>query len=176
MLFLSERTSNMPNIWFKVATICMPSHCLQMSLKVSYFYYKMGRRVLANGWSPIDKAPRLSIRRVIWILASDTVFVFVKLNQHLQILKRQCCLVTQRQGCRWRRWWPSRRLHRSQRPRLRSGRRKVFFVKELEVATLIFSATDLGIIWLRRSSLFFISMSSFAMLSCAFRYILHFLF
>ena len=32
----------MPNIWFKVATICMPSHCLQMSLKVSYFYCKMG--------------------------------------------------------------------------------------------------------------------------------------
>ena len=75
--------------------------------------------------------------------------------------------VTQRQGCRWRRWWPSRRLHRSQQPRLRSGRRKVFFVKELEAATLIFSATDLGIIWLRRSSLFFISTSSFAMLSCA---------
>ena len=35
--------------------------------------------------------------------------------------------VTQRQGCRWRQWWPSRRLHRSQLPTLRSGRRKVFF-------------------------------------------------
>ena len=41
-----------------------------------------------------------SIRRVIWILASDTVFVsicqylsvFVPLNQYSQILRRQCCL------------------------------------------------------------------------------------
>ena len=39
----------------------------------------------------LDKAPRLSIRRVIWILASDTVFV--QLNQYSQILRRQCCLV-----------------------------------------------------------------------------------
>ena len=38
----------------------------------------------------LDKAPRLSIRRVIWILASDTVFV--QLNQYSQILRRQCCL------------------------------------------------------------------------------------
>ena len=35
-----------------------------------------------------------SIRRVIWILASDTVFV--QLNQYSQILRRQCCLVV---GC-----------------------------------------------------------------------------
>ena len=41
---------------------------------------------------PLDKAPRLSIRRVIWILASDTVFV--KFNQYSQILRRQYCLVS----------------------------------------------------------------------------------
>ena len=44
----------------------------------------------------VDKAPRLSIRRVIWILASDTDTdtdtVFVQLNQYSQILRRQCCL------------------------------------------------------------------------------------
>ena len=40
----------------------------------------------------VDKAPRFSIRRVIWILASDTVSVFVQLNQYSQILRRQCCL------------------------------------------------------------------------------------
>ena len=42
----------------------------------------------------LDKAPRLSIRRVIWILASDTVFV--KLNQYSQILRWQCCLMCTR--------------------------------------------------------------------------------
>ena len=40
----------------------------------------------------LDKAPRISIRRVIWILASDTVFV--KLNQYSQIMRRQYCLVS----------------------------------------------------------------------------------
>ena len=39
----------------------------------------------------LDKAPRLSIRIVIWILLSDTVFVNSKKYQ--QILRRQCYLV-----------------------------------------------------------------------------------
>ena len=39
----------------------------------------------------VNKAPRLSIRRVIWISASDTVFF--KLNQYSQILRRQCYLL-----------------------------------------------------------------------------------
>ena len=46
----------------------------------------------------LDKAPRLSIRRVIWILASDTVTVpdavFVKLNQYSQILRRQTAMLS----------------------------------------------------------------------------------
>ena len=41
-----------------------------------------------RGRKGVDKAPRLSIRRVIWILAS----VFVKLNKCSHILRRQCCL------------------------------------------------------------------------------------
>ena len=44
-----------------------------------------------KGLQSLDKAPRLSIRRVIWILATDTVFV--KLNQYSQILRRQCSLL-----------------------------------------------------------------------------------
>ena len=45
----------------------------------------------------LDNTPCLSIRRVIRILASDTVTVtdtvFVKPNQYSQILRRQCCLI-----------------------------------------------------------------------------------
>ena len=36
------------------------------------------------------QGPRFSIRMVIWIFCSDTVFV--QLNQFSQILSRQCCL------------------------------------------------------------------------------------
>ena len=43
----------------------------------------------------VNKAPRLSIRRVIWILAAVTVFV--KLNQYSQILRRQCSLLSYQQ-------------------------------------------------------------------------------
>ena len=32
----------------------------------------------------VDKAPSLTINRVIWILDSDTLSLFVKLNQYLQ--------------------------------------------------------------------------------------------
>ena len=45
---------------------------------------------LAAPGSQVEKAPSLSIKKVIWILASDTVFV--KLNQYSQILRQQCCL------------------------------------------------------------------------------------
>ena len=36
-----------------------------------------------------DKAPRLSIRRVIWTLAFDSVIV--KLDHNSQMLRRKCC-------------------------------------------------------------------------------------
>ena len=39
----------------------------------------------------IDKALRLTVRRIIWILASDTALVNSTI--YLQIFRRQCCLV-----------------------------------------------------------------------------------
>ena len=44
----------------------------------------------------IDKAPRLSISIVIWILSSDTVchlILFVSSTNSIQIVRRQCCLL-----------------------------------------------------------------------------------
>ena len=46
--------------------------------------------------SSLDKAPRLSIRIVIWILPSDTVLLIQYLStqyKYQQILRRQCYLV-----------------------------------------------------------------------------------
>ena len=48
--------------------------------------------VFAQVWIGVDKAPRLTIRRVICILASDTEYLYLSTQPtYLQILRGQCC-------------------------------------------------------------------------------------
>ena len=49
------------------------------SQPIGNFFDLFGLQARCDNNCVVDKAPRLSIRRVIWILASDTVFV--QLNQ-----------------------------------------------------------------------------------------------
>ena len=46
--------------------------------------YRQGAHIFSDKHSHLDKARGVNFRRVIWILASDTVSLFEKLNQYLQ--------------------------------------------------------------------------------------------
>ena len=89
--------------WGMVGWGSVVDMCRSMVGRCSFDFWSMVNRgwVVGGGsiyrsWCMVSgsrgrQGPRFSIRMVIWIFCSDTVFV--QLNQFSQILSRQCCLV-----------------------------------------------------------------------------------
>ena len=87
--------------WRLTCPLVCPWHCLS-PLTISPICLSQPQkgyvclRVLLVLILTIDKAPRLSISIVIWILSSDTVchlIRFVSSTNSIQIVRRQCCLL-----------------------------------------------------------------------------------
>ena len=68
-----------------VGILCLDACCL---VRLKLLRFDSSAQIVKPG--KVNEAPRLSVRRILWILASNTVFV--RLIQYSQILRRQCCL------------------------------------------------------------------------------------